>query len=642
MHRPRRRFEEGKTERKTSARTLVLRLLKYISLNRREAVLVLFPIVAASITSVAGPYLLGREIVAKYILRSNFLGLEIVVLVFFGIIAVNWVATALRSYITGKMGEKILFNMRSELFSHLQELSFGFFDHSDSGDVISRVTNDTDSLGVAFTSGIISIISDILSLALIIVVMFSINVPLSLVSLLVVPLILPVTLAFQSKLKATYKATRESISSVTSQLKESISGIREIKSFSREQNAIDDFSETNLQNFKANLQATKVWAAFPQTIQIIQAIVSGAVMIYGGMLAFNGVLGPIEDAIGTLITFLMYVGMFFGPILDLATFYGTIQSALVGAERIFELIDTQPEVKDVEDATETPTFQGDITFENINFGYDPNCPVLHNISFNIKPRETVALVGPTGAGKSTIIKLLSRFYDPQSGSIKIDGQDIRRIKQASLRKQIGIVLQDTFLFSGTIIDNIRYGKLEASDEEVINAAKIVGAHEFITQLQNGYNTKIGERGARLSVGQKQLVSLARALLRNPTILILDEATSSIDPYMDILIRRALKVLLKNRTCIIIAHRLSTVRKADRILVIYDGKIVEEGSHKELMKKDRLYRHLYEMQFGEPLKTVVEHKLLPMIPAVKIASENSPKDSVDPKSDQSGSGKQFQQ
>jgi len=291
--------------------------------------------------------------------------------------------------------------------------------------------------------------------------------------------------------------------------------------------------------------------------------------------------------------------MLFGPILDLTNVYNMIHSALAAAERIFGFIDTQPEIRDRDDALDMPPIKGEIVFENVTFGYDPKYPVLHDVSFNVKPSETIALVGPTGSGKSTIIKLLSRFYETQSGSIKVDGQDVRQLTQRSLREGMGIVLQNTFLFAGTIMDNIKYGKLEATDEEAVNAAKTVEAHEFIANLPNGYDTRIGEGGARLSVGQKQLLSFARALLRNPAVLILDEATSSIDPLTDILIRRATNVLLKNRTSIIIAHRLSTVRSVDRILVIDNGRIVEEGSHRELMEKGGFYRHLYEMQFKEP-------------------------------------------
>jgi len=594
-------LEDKYAERKMPAREIFSRLLRYLTPYKKWIATIIFAVIVTSITGIASPYILGREIISRYILRGDLYGLQTIILIFIGIQIANWAANTIRMYGLGKIGQSLLLKMRAELFSHLQELSFSFFDHSDSGDLISRVTNDTDAIGEAFTSGLVQVASDILSLFMIVIVMFSINIQLSLASMIVVPLIVAVAFLFNSKFRAAYRMQRTRISNVTSKLQESISGIREIQSFTREKDTVRDFRSANLENFQANLQATKIWGSFFPTIQLIQALGSGIVILYGGWLAFNGMLGPIEDAIGTLITFVMYVGMFFGPIFDLTNFYNTIQSSLAAAERIFEILDVEPEIKESEDAVEMPPIKGKIEFRNVIFGYNPDHPVLHNISFYIKPKETIALVGPTGAGKSTIIKLLCRFYDPQSGQILIDGYDLKKVRLKSLRRQMGIVLQETILFSGTIMDNIRYGKINATDEEVIAAAKIVGAHEFIEKMPDGYKTKIGERGAGLSVGQKQLISFARALLRNPAILILDEATSSIDPYTDLLIRRAMRVLLKDRTSIIIAHRLSTVRDADRILVIDNGRIVEEGNHKELMKKGGLYSHLYEMQFKEPEK-----------------------------------------
>jgi ATP-binding cassette subfamily B multidrug efflux pump len=588
-----------KAERGTSGKVLISKLLRYVIPYKKTLFLVLIATLTTSATSIISPYILGRQIVSKYILGGDFAGLQQIVLIYIGILILNWAADTLRTNCIGRIGENMLFKIRSDLVSHLQELSFSFFDRSESGDTISRVTNDTDAIGEAFTSGVINVLGDILSLALIVVIMFSISIQLTLVSLLVVPLILVSALGFNSKFKAAYRTQRTKISGVTSKLQESISGIRETKSFTQERDTIEDFRQVNIENLQANLQTTKVMGMFMPMMQLIQVTGSGIVAIYGGMLAFSGALGSMDEAVGTLITFIMYIGMFFGPIFDMTNFYNTIQSALAASERIFELIDTQSEIKDNELAAEIPPIKGEVTFENVSFGYDPKYSVLHDINFHVKPKETIAIVGPTGAGKSTIIKLLSRFYEVQSGSIKVDGQDIRQVTQRSLRSQMGIVLQDTFLFTGTIMENIRYGRLDASDEEAINAAKIMGADKFITQLPEGYNTKIGERGSGLSVGQRQLISFVRALLRDPAILILDEATSSIDPYTDLLIRRAMDVLLKDRTSIIIAHRLSTVRNADRILVIDKGEIAEEGSHSELMKKGGTYCRLYEMQFREP-------------------------------------------
>ena len=582
-----------------SNREIFARLLRYLTPYKKWIAIITFAVIVTSVTGIASPYILGREIISKYILKGDLYGLQAIILVFMGIQIANWAANTIRIYGLGKVGQSLLLKMRTDLFSHLQRLSFSFFDRSDSGDLISRVTNDTDAIGEAFTSGLVQVSSDMLSLLMIVIVMFSIDIRLSLASMTVVPLILIAAILFNSKFRAAYRMQRTKISTVTSKLQEGISGIREIQSFTRERDMMEDFKTANLENFQANLQATKVWGSFFPTIQLIQTLGTGIVILYGGWLAFNGMLGPMEEAIGTLITFIMYVGMFFAPIFDLANFYNTVQSSLAAAERIFRILDIEPEIKDDIDAIEIPRIEGEIEFRDVTFGYRPENPVLHNVSFHVKPKETIALVGPTGAGKSTIIKLLCRFYDPQSGRILIDGYDVKKVKLKSLRRQMGIVLQETFLFSGTIIDNIRYGKPEATDEEVIAAAKLVGAHEFIENLPDGYYTKIGEGGVGLSVGQKQLVSFARALLRDPAILILDEATSSIDPYTDLLIRKAMKTLLKDRTSIIIAHRLSTVRDVDRILVIDDGRIVEEGSHEELIKKGGLYSYLYKMQFKEP-------------------------------------------
>ncbi len=590
---------EGSTERKTSTNVLLSRLLKYLLPYRKHLSIVVITTVVSAITGVIGPYLLGIGIIGRYIMTSDYAGLQLMALIYIMVLVVGWVSDTFRTFSIGKIGESMLFRMRKDLFTHLQELSFSFFDRADSGDTISIVTNDTDSIGQAFTGGVIMVLSDVLSLALTLFIMFMINVQMTLVSMLTIPLLIGTALAFSSRFRSTYRATRKTISGVTSKLQEGISGIREIKSFTREADTIRDFTKVNQQETQANLQANIVWGTFFPTIQLIQAVGTGIVILYGGMLALNGSLGTLTAAIGILITFTLYVSRFFGPIFDLTNFYNVVQSALAAAERIFNLIDRQPEIRDAENAPQIPPIRGEIEFKDVTFAYVQDHPVLHNVSFRIKPKETVALVGSTGAGKSTIIKLISRFYEAKSGSVTIDGQDVRQITQESLRRQMGIVLQESFLFMGTIMENIRYGNLEASDEEVMNAAKTVGAHEFIAKTVNGYNTEIGERGAGLSVGQKQLISFARALLRNPAIMVLDEATSSIDPYTDLLIRKAMRILLKDRTSIIIAHRLSTVRNADRIFVIDNGRIAEEGNHKQLTKKNGIYRHLYDMQFKEP-------------------------------------------
>jgi ATP-binding cassette subfamily B multidrug efflux pump len=369
--------------------------------------------------------------------------------------------------------------------------------------------------------------------------------------------------------------------------------IREIQSFTRERDTMEVFRQANIENLQANVQAGRIFALLMPVIQIIGAVGTGIVLWYGGILTIGGGI-----TLGILVAFLAYVTSFFRPIVNLTTFYNTVQSAMAAAERIFETMDTTPEIADAPDAIELPRVKGRIAFQNVSFSYNPNETVLKNINFSVEPRKTLAIVGPTGAGKSTIVRLLSRFYEPQSGTTTVDGYDVKNVTLKSLRNQMGVVLQEPFLFSGSIMENIRYGKLDATDEEVQNIAKLVGAHGFITSFPDGYKTEVGERGMRLSVGQRQLISFARAFLRDPPILILDEATSSLDPYTELKIKRGLSVLLKNRTSLVIAHRLSTIRNADNIIVINDGEIVEEGNHRKLMKKKRLYRRLYDKQFKD--------------------------------------------
>ncbi len=615
-------------ERKMPDRVLLSRLLKHVLPYRKKLAIVMTAIIATTITGLIQPKIMQIAI-DEYIFQGNFEGLSSISLAFISLLVVNWISRYLQTYHLGWMGQNMLYEMRKKLFSHLQKLSFGFYDRSETGDIVSRVTNDTDSIGEMFVREFVDVISQSLLLVGVLIMMFWMSVPLALASMIVVPLVVVSALVFQSKFRAAYRATREKISGVTSRLQEGISGIREIQSFTREEDTKEDFRQANIENLQANLQATKVWGTFSPTVQMISATGMAVIYLYGGMLAINGVV-----TVGTLFAFIYYVRMFFRPIFTLTNFYNTVQSAFAAAERIFEIEDTIPQIKDEPDAVELPPLKGDVKFEDVTFGYDPDHPVLYNISFRAQPKETVALAGPTGAGKSTIIKLLSRFYEQQSGTIEIDGYDIRRVTLGSIHRRMGIVLQETFLFSGTIKENIRYGKLEATDEEIMNAAKMIGAHDFIMQLPEGYNTEIGERGAGLSVGQKQLVSFARALLRDPAILILDEATSSIDPYTDLLIRRAMRILFKDRTSIIIAHRLSTIREANKILVIDDGRIVERGNHGELMKKGGLYRHFYEMQFKEPVKAAAMSEFAPQIAQTGIAAKNPTMDPVDPKRDQS--------
>jgi len=595
-HGPRHRlgldYEKEARSRKISDRVLIARLLKYLLKYKRRFMITVVAVVVVSLTGLLPPYFL-KVAVDNYVANSDLAGLTVISIILVGVYLVNWVSDYQRTYQMSWMGQNMVNELRKQLFSHLQDLSFSFYDRSEAGEIISRVTNDTDTLSQIFVQGVVTLISDVLTLIGIVAIMLWLSISLTLAAFLVIPPLLLLIFVFQSRLRKAYRATRKKIAVVTSRLEESISGIREIQSFTREQDAMKDFRQANVENLQANVQAGKLFALLMPAVQIVGAVGTCVVLWFSGMLTISGGI-----TLGTVIAFLLYITKFFRPIVNLTTFYNTVQSAMAAAERIFVTVDTKPEIADAPDAVELSHVKGEIVFNNVTFGYDPARPVLKDVNIQVEPGKTLAIVGPTGAGKSTIVKLLSRFYELQRGTIAVDGYDVQKVTLNSLHRQMGVVLQEPFLFSGTIMENIKYGKLDASDDEVKQVAKIVGIHEFISSLPQGYETKVGERGARLSVGQRQLVSFARALLGDPPILILDEATSSVDPYTELKIKKALAVLLKNRTSLVIAHRLSTVRNADNIVVINEGRIVEEGNHTELMKKKGMYYRLYKKQFKD--------------------------------------------
>jgi len=592
MRRALEREDDEEHVRKVPDRVLIARLAKYVLKHKGRLTIAVTAVLVVSLSGLVPPYLL-KVAIDNYIVQGELTGLTFIAIILVAVYIINWFSDYERTYQISWLGQNMVNDIRMKLFSHLQDLSFSFYDKSEAGRIISRVTNDTDTLSMIFAQGIVTVLSDILTLVGIVVVMLWLSVPLTLATLVVIPILLLITLVFQSRLRRAYRMTRRKIAKVTSKLQESISGIREIQSFTRERDTIETFRQANIENLQANVQAGRIFALLMPVIQIIGAIGTCIVLWYGGILTVGGGI-----TLGILVAFLAYVTSFFRPIVNLTTFYNTVQSAMAAAERIFETMDTRPEIADAPEAVELPRVKGRIVFQNVSFGYNLSDPVLEDIDLSVEPGKTLAIVGPTGAGKSTMVRLLSRFYEPQSGAITVDGHDVRSVTLRSLHNQMGVVLQEPFLFSGTVMENIRYGKLDATDEEVKNIAKLVGAHEFITSFPDGYETEVGERGMRLSVGQRQLISFARALLRDPPILILDEATSSLDPYTELKIKRGLSVLLKNRTSIVIAHRLSTVRNADNIIVVNNGEIVEEGNHTELMKKKGLYRRLYDKQFKD--------------------------------------------
>jgi ABC-type multidrug transport system fused ATPase/permease subunit len=585
-------YEEKKHTRKISDRALVVRLLRYLLKYKRRFTITVVAVVVVSLTGLLPPYLL-QVAIDNYMVNSDFAGLTFMAMIAIGVYLVNWISDYLRTFQISWMGENMVNELRKQLFSHLQELSFGFYDRSEAGEIISRVTNDTDTLSQIFVQGVLTLISDVLTIIGIVAIMLFLSVPMTLAAFSVIPPLILLIFVFQSRLRKAYRATRKKIAVVTSRLEQSISGIKEIQSFTREQDAIEDFRQANVENLQANVQAGKLFALLMPAVQIVGVIGTCVVLWFGGMSTISGSI-----TLGIVIAFLLYVNKFFQPLVDLTTFYNTVQSAMSAAERIFVTLDTKPEIADAQDAVELMHAKGEIVFDHVTFGYDPDRSVLEDVNIHVEPGKTLAIVGPTGAGKSTIVKLLSRFYDLQKGTVTVDGLDVRKVTLNSLHKQMGVVLQEPFLFSGTIMENIKYGKLDATDSEIEQVVKIVGIHKFINSLSQGYETDVGERGSRLSVGQRQLVSFARALLSDPPILILDEATSSVDPYTELKIKKALTVLLKNRTSLVIAHRLSTVRNADNIIVINEGKIVEEGNHTELMKKKGMYHRLYKKQFKD--------------------------------------------
>jgi ATP-binding cassette subfamily B protein len=544
----------------------------------------------------------------KYLISSSELGLSIdekiagitvYCLIFLVLAIINWLATAGQTFLLNWLGHKVVYDIRNKLMKHLQELSVRFFAEGETGDIMSRITNDVEALGDVFLRMLPTSITSIISMIGYIIIMFTWNVKLTLITLAALLLFILPVFIFHSKSGQAFMRTRRGIARVTTRLEESVSGIRVIQSLTREGQTSQEFDKVNVENLQANISASFLMASFNAGIQIIIAIVTCIVLWFS---VNEVILGTIS--VGIVFGFTLYLMKVFQPISEIAMFYNDYQSAMASMERIVELEDAPIEVQENETKIEISHIKGIIEYKDVTFGYDPKVHVLKNINLKVDQNQTIALVGHTGAGKSSMIKLLSRFYDPQEGAIYIDGHDIKDLSFKSLRQSMGIVLQDTFLFPTTIRENIRYGRMEATDEDVIKASKSVNAHSFIERLPEGYDTIIREGSSNISVGQRQLISFARALLVDPRIIILDEATSSVDPYTELIIQQGLEHLLSNRTAFVIAHRLSTVRSADRIIVLKEGEIAEEGTHKELMKKDGIYRQLYLMQFREPTTEVL--------------------------------------
>jgi ABC-type multidrug transport system fused ATPase/permease subunit len=543
-------------------------------------------LLTATATALAPPYL------AKYALDDAVNGhggsrLVAVVAIFVAAGLANWGMTYVETYLTGWVGERILADLRLRLFEHLQRLSLGFYERNRAGVIISRLTNDVEAIDQLVTDGVTSLVQNTLTLLGTAIILFVLDWRLALATCSVIPLMTVATALFRTRSARAYAEVRERLGLVTATLAEDIAGMRVVQAFTREQPAFDNFRAVALRYRDANMQTIVLNGIYFPVVDLFSTVALAVVLGYGGHLYFGGSL-----TLGTLFAFMLYVQNFFDPVQQLSQLYNTFLSATAALDKIMGVLDEEPEVLDRPGAYELAQIQGRVAFEGVRFTYGRGDEVLHGIDLDVPAGTTVALVGHTGAGKSTIAKLLARFYEPTHGRITIDDVDLNDVSQASLRRQLGVVPQEGFLFAGTVADNIAFGKPDASADEIVRAAQTVGAHEFILRLEDGYETQLGERGSRLSLGQRQLVAFARALLADPRVLILDEATSSVDIGTERRIEQALRVLLAERTAFIIAHRLSTIRDADLIVVLEHGRVVEQGSHDELMATHGLYTSLY--------------------------------------------------
>lgn len=566
---------------------VVARLPKYLAPVKSWIALGAAGMLMRTLATLAMPFLVGVAI-DRFIQTGNLGGLNVVVIIFVSASLLAWAGQYVETLFLSYASQSILFRMRTEMFDHLQRLSLRFFDHNQVGKLMSRVQNDVQQLQGLLTEGILTIIGSILTLVGIATIMIIMNARLALITLTVVPVLAIAVVIWQRYARQAFIKVRQAIATVNTQLQEGISGVRVTQSLSREEKSFDEFNHVNQAHLGANINAVRLQALMMPIVQSLTGIAFSLLIVFGGYQVLAGRMGP-----GILIAFLLYVQRFFNPVQELAMMYAELQRAMASGVRIFELLDVEPEIKDRPQAIEMPPVKGSIRFDQVRFAYQADAEILHGIDLIVNPGETVAIVGQTGAGKSSLVNLLVRFYDVSNGEVSVDGHDVRSVTQQSLRRQIGIMPQDAFLFSGSIEDNIKFGYPEAGRQEIIRAAKMTGIHDFISCLQDGYNTSVGERGNNLSAGQRQLICLARAILTNPPILILDEATSNVDTNTERLMQKSLRRLVKGRTCLIIAHRLSTVTDADRIVVLEQGKIVEIGSHQELLGKHGLYYNMVE-------------------------------------------------
>ncbi len=577
---------------------LMKRLLGYVKPYSKYVVIAILMNIVVAALGPLRPYL-TKIAIDDYIVNSNYDGLMYISILLVGTLVIQAIIQYFLTYFTQLMGQKIIYDLRVKLFAHIQKLALKYFDKTPIGRLVTRVTNDVESLNELFSSGIVMIFSDVFIIIWILVFMFFMSWQLTLVSLSVLPILFYATFLFRKKVRESYRDVRFQLARLNSYMQEHISGINIIQVFSKEKDEGSKFASINAGHRKANIDSIFYYAIFYPIVEILSSFAIALIIWYGG-----GNIVQSHMTIGVLFAFIQFTEMFFRPIRDLSEKYNIMQTAMASSERIFKLLDNKTFINDPASPKAFDKFEGNVEFKDVWFAYNDEDYVLKNISFKVNAGETVAIVGATGAGKSSIINLLNRFYDVNKGEILVDGVNLNSITKEDLRKSISIVLQDIYLFSGTIKSNINLGDSSISDEQIMQAAKTVGAHNFITQLPDQYSESVKEKGATLSVGQKQLISFARALAFDPQILILDEATSSIDTESEILIQKAIQELLKGRTSIVIAHRLSTIQNSDKIIVLHKGEIKESGTHQELLNKRGIYYKLYQLQYKdqEILKT----------------------------------------